>query len=176
MTERGVGSTILFDVLETLATRVEGVKRIIARMEHALGVDGTNILLRVERVEGLLQAGKKLPEHSVEYRRLVATVEAHLDRIDESCTWASIRSIFARIEERQEQFLTPAGRDWWFTDIKPLVTSLIREGDPKGAVEVLRQTEAALDVKDPVRQGELLEGVRAVPARQREWEVKSHEQ
>lgn len=175
MTEREAGSVILFDVLETLATRVEGVKRIIARMEHALGVDGTNILLRVERVEGLLQAGKKLPEHGVEYRRTVAAIEAHLDRIDESCTWTSIRSIFARIEKNQELFLTPAGKEWWFTDIKPLVASLIREGDPKGAIEVLRQTEVALGVKDPVRQGELLESVRATPARP-EWVVTSQEQ
>ncbi len=175
MIEREAGSVILFDVLETLATRVEGVKRIIARMEHALGIDGTNILLRVERVEGLLQAGKNLPEHGVEYRRTVATVEALLDRIDESCTWAFVGTVFARIEKNQELFLTPAGKEWWFTDIKPLVASLIREGDPKGAVEVLRQTEVALGVKDPVKQGELLENVRATPVRP-EWVVASHEQ
>lgn len=170
-------SLILFDVCPSLRVRIEGLKRLVARMETGLGINGTEILTKLHETETMLSEAERTSERSPRYGRIIEHIETLLDRLDERCVWTSVRTIFSRIEENADLFLSEAGRRWWLTDIKPLVASLVAEGDSKGAINILQQTEQALKAQNPRRQESLLESVRAAGTKPvGGWIVTSHEQ
>ena len=151
---------ILFDPKEMFQSRIEGLKRLITKMERDLHVDGTSALRRVHAIETKIERCCELPNR--EAHRCGVEIEVLLDRLDEWCTWTSIRTMFARLEENEDLFLTPSGMDW-FQGLKSWIRELLSDGDHTAAVAVLHRVEHVLALKSFEGKIEGLESIRPLP-------------